>query len=131
MGLDLNIYKENKRGKRNHITYFSSDGWPIVTHFENLHNQSFNNSEVKASQEYIRNIIEHCRDIIIAYFQNTFECDDKWIPLAKSLFPISNKDDKLWYDKTYIDNLFVIYEELMSIYEEMDSDETIIFEISY
>lgn len=131
MGLDIDIYKENKRGKRNHITHFSSDGWPIVTYFENLHNKSFNDSEIKASQEDIRNIIEKCRDILITYFQNSFEWDNKWVSFAQFVFPISNNAEKDWYDRTYIDNVFNIYNELMDIYKEMDNNESIIFEISY
>lgn len=132
MGLDINIYKENKRGKRNNITYFGSNGWPLVTYFENKHNEDFNDSEVKASQEDIRDIIEKCRDIIISYFQNTFEWNkDEWITFAQSTLPISNIEDRVWYDKTYVDDLFTIYEELMNIYKEMDIDESIIFEISY
>lgn len=132
MGLDIDIYKENKRGKRNHIIFLGANGWPLVTYFENLHNKKFSDAEVKASQEDIRDIIEKCRDIIIKYFQNTFEWNkDEWISFAQSLLPLSNTDGKEWYDKTYIDDLFIIYEELISIYKEMDIDESIIFEISY
>lgn len=132
MGLDIDIYEENKRGERNDITYFGSNGWPIVTYFENKHNKDFNDSEVKASQEDIRDIIEKCRDIIISYFQNTFEWNkDEWITYAQSTLPISNKEDRVWYDKTYVDDLFTIYEELMSIYKEMDVNESVIFKISY
>ena len=133
MGLDLDIYKENKRGKQNHITHFSSDGWPIVTYFENKHKKSFNDSEVKTSESDIRDIIERCRDIIISYFQNTFEWNkDKWILFAQSTLPISNKDGKEWYDSSYIDDLVAIYDELLNIYKEMDENtESIIFKISY
>ena len=131
MGLDLNISKENRKGKRNYITYFSSNGWPLVTYFKNIYKESLNDSEVKASQEDIRNIIERCKDVLINYFQNTFEWDDKWISYAQSLLPISNNAEKDWYDTVYIDNIFEIYEEFMNIYREMDIDESIIFEISY
>lgn len=132
MGLDLEIYKENKKGERNHVIYFGGNGWPLVTYFENLHKKDLNDSEVKASQEDIRNIIEKCKDILISYFQNTFERDkDEWISFAQSTLPITNNEGREWYDKTYADDLFVIYEELMDIYKEMNDDESIIFEISY
>ena len=132
MGLYIDIYKENKRGKRNHITFIGGNGWPLVTYFENLHNKEFSNAEVKASQDDIRDVIEKCRDIMISYFQNTFEWDkNEWIDYAQATLPISNREDRVWYDKTYVDDLFIIYEELMSIYKEMDIDESIIFEISY
>ena len=133
MGLDIDIYRENRKGKRNHITYFGNNGWPIVTYFENIHNKEFSDTEVKASELDIRGLIERCRDVIIAYLQNTFEWDkDKWISVAQSLLPISDNSEKDWYDETYIENLFNIYEELMSIYKEMDENkESIIFEISY
>lgn len=127
MGLDLTIYKENKKGKRQIVTEFSNDGWPIVTYLEQTLCQGLNDKELYVSIDNIYNMIDACKQVIIEYYNRTFEKPNSWVDTAKYMFSTYKEE----YNDTYIDNISYIYKELWNIQEELNDNEKLIFTISY
>lgn len=128
MGLDITIYKKNKKDKLQEIAYFFSDGWPIVYHLKRKLNKELYNEEVVLGMDDIREIIDCCKKILTAYYNRSFEYPWEWKKVATDTF-----DD--WghceHDDTYIDNISEIYRTLWKIQEELYDNETVIFDISY
>lgn len=127
MGLDLTIYKENKKGKRQMVAEFSNDGWPIVTYLEKTLCQGLNDKELYVSIDNIYNMFDACKQVLIEYYNRTFEKPNSWVDTAKYMFSTYKEE----YNDTYIDNISYIYKELWNIQEELNDNEKLIFEISY
>lgn len=129
MGLDLTIYKENKKGKRREIDYFSSDGWIIVRYFEGQLNKPLYDSEISVSLEQIRDLIKRCANVLIAYYNRTFEEPNVWIEAVKDNLHEPPEDE--YTTGVFIDEVSRIYDSLWKIQEELYDNESIILNISY
>lgn len=126
MGLDLTIYKENKKGKREELAYFASDGWPIVKYFETLFDKPLNDIDTPISVEQIREFLTYCKEVLLAYYNRTFDNPKEWIKVAYNIIPndVGNEYD-------YIDCISEIYDELWKVQEELYDNENVILDISY
>ena len=131
MGLDLTIYKTDRKGRKKYLNHFSSDGWIIVTYLEQRHKKSLNDQKIVVSEEEIKDLIGRCKKVLLYYYERIFEEPNKWVENAHSILPITINAKTEWYDDEYIDNLSYLYRDLWKIVEELYDYENIIFEISY
>lgn len=131
MGLDLTIYKENKKGKRTEIASFGRDAWPIVTYFETYLDKELNDCQISVSKDEIISLIYRCKDVLIAYYNRDFEDTDSWIVKAKFELPIYINANSNNYDNNYIENISYIYNQFWEIIDSLWDDETVIFDINY
>ena len=132
MGLDLTIYKEKKNGKRLELADFGSAGWSIVTYFaKKLDNKDLYNTEVRVTVAESRELIESCKEVLLSYYNRSFDNPNSWVDVAIAVFDTYDEDYYDEYDAAYIDNISTIYEELWKIQEEYYDDEILIFDINY
>lgn len=132
MGLDIDIYKANRRNKKNFICHFGTGYWFIVTYLESIPDTKVDDfCEVKITQEQVKAFIEKCRDVLLCYYNHTFDWYDEWIETAKEILPIYKKDIDLKYGKDYIDSVSIAYEEFLKMYKTLEEDDIICVYISY
>lgn len=132
MGLDITIYKENKKGKRHELVYFCNDGWPIINFIKRNLNKSVScDSEVVMSLDDIQELINGCKDVLIAYYERSFENSRSWLNIADFIFHSYDKEYFDEYNDYYIDSISTIYRAFWNIQEELYNNETIILNISY
>lgn len=130
MGLDVDIYKKNKKGKEIYIDSVDGGYWFILTYLKAISNIS-DSCVVYITQDHIKNLIERCRDVLLSYYSNTFDWTNSWINTAMSILPLCKDSKNTQYDKDYIYNVSYTYELFLKIYEGLYDNETICIKISY
>lgn len=132
MGLDINVYKINKKDKEIYHDGFGSGYWFIVTYLETIPDITINDyCKIQITREQIKTFIEKCRDVLLCYYKNTFDWNNGWIDAAKEILPIYTKDVNLVYGKDYIESVSLAYESFLKLYEESYEDEKYCIQISY
>lgn len=132
MGLDIDIYKTNRKDKKQFICHFGTGYWFIVTYLESLPDTKVDDfCEVKITREQVKTFIEKCRDVLLCYYKNTFDLNNGWVDAAKEILPIYKKDINLTYEKGYIEPVSIAYEEFLELYKKLEEDDIICIYISY
>ena len=131
MGLDIDIYKQNRKGKKQHVEWLGSGYWFVVTYLESISKEVSCDCEIEINKEQVKNLIERCKDVLINYYNNPFDNDQLWIDLAQGILPVYAGAEKIHYDKNYRECVSEAYEIFLKIYNELDNEETVIIEISY
>ena len=132
MGLDISVYKIDKRDRKAFHDWFGSSHWFIVTYLESIPNLAVTDyCNVHITRKQVKTFIEKCRDVLLCYYENTFDWDNAWIDIAKEILPIDKRDMNLNYGKGYIKSVSVAYESFLKLYEESYEDEKYCIYISY
>lgn len=132
MGLDLTIYRQKKNGKRVELADFGRSGWSLVTYLARKHdNKDLYDAEVQVTVAELREMIECCKEVLLAYYNRSFDNPDSWVDIAIAVFDTYDEDYHDEYNEAYINDISDLYEELWKIQNEYYDDEILIFDISY